>query len=447
MIEKEAEVAETKDQLLAPRLQDFVQEQLGDERSRVGEQSAIGIIRYSDKKKAAFLIQDALGKLTIVKKEFKDSFDFLLQEGMGRIVNLDSYDDLLIGQIELKGAKVATFRSVHSRPSVSILFNYKDPILGNNDKQREFTSSEEEFLKIFTGKGGGLIGFRGSHIPEEYALLIDRAYDKSKIGNLFFFHPEGDERWGVDSVQGLLEFLRTLNKEFVANASFPLQEKALANLEQEVNRGSLRFANEVRYELFKTMTIANVRLREGDRFLKEFFPGLYDIGWRNLARKMGLKTTSDKSTSADLLIDNLIINQESISKVKPIESGKQVTWDRIILDKLKTTRAIKLRSEIPSLKYGINNHEMRIFLRGLVTLVNTANSEQDFSDAEELLQELEARMNKVSLYYNLYDEQEAGINVYFYDYSLKDQEHKTFNIIHSLKTHLNERRKTVFYNT
>lgn len=306
----------------------------------------------------------------------------------GRIIDLRSYDELMVAQIDLKDVTVTTFRSIRTHPSVAISVPYINP----SDTQRDtIRVGEEDILEIFTGERGGIAVLHGMGLPEDNAMILEKDLNGKKHGLVFFFYPTDDPKIGLHSVEGFLEFINRLGTEFERNASIPLQYKVVQAFTKEISRGSFSFMPEAQRDIFKMVLIAHARMatkkpqeRRYSDVLSSHLPSLKP---RLIADITRLFTQAQRKPRAVQAIDRIL--SSGIEQPHVLHGENKDTDKRGgIIGKLQTERAIALRSDIASYLGG-RNQPMVVYLNKLADMAEAAQTPQQFHDAGLLLKEAE----------------------------------------------------------
>lgn len=350
----------------------------------------IGGIIYAQNKKLVLLAEDDDGSLKSASLESPQNIDVNSFMGWdGRVQILNHYDEISIVQVPLMSAVIGSSRSIRSRPSVSIKIPFREL---ENHNYSNLTVKEDDILKVFTGKQGGLLVFEGGDLPDENALVLERRVNELRYGLVFFFHPE-QSKIGIDSGNGLYIFLQRLNEQFTLQDPGPIQKKALGQLEKDIEKGYIKFSD-IRLELFRTQIIAYARMADNTgeghyfEFLRAHLRGMEPNliirlmeSLRGEERKRERRLALDRSI--DLLLEGSIRSSEKREFKKP---QGEVSKDVPIIDRLKTERIKTLRGTLRELPTG--GPVMNLYMQKIVEAINDADEKEEFADLFVLLDEL-----------------------------------------------------------
>jgi hypothetical protein len=361
--------------------------------------SPLGIISYDQGNRLVLLGSNMRGSLVTQFSSTPENFSSeSLIGGEGRFRDLSHLDTLAISQIDLSKPVVSTHRSIRTRPSVAIQITSTDPYqrlsesvdLDIVDQNKgTFTLMEREFLPVFTGERGGIVVMEGANLPEENALLIEKRLADKRHGLLFFFHPSDKET--VDSVEGLYQFIKSLNKEFQGSAEVPYQKEVLTKFGELSESGRFRFDSDVRRELFITQLIALARLSHEHPQYRNKIDGLLPSQPQRRWYQFGSQQNEieDLTHKANEAIDSLLSQKTGDDQIDQNTLERDKQSDQIpVLNKIKSEELRVLRTNLDAYFGSTLNPAMKMYIKFVFEKLGGANETDDLNDLQALIDEM-----------------------------------------------------------
>lgn len=347
--------------------------------------TSLGAIKFGEDK-CLMVGADGQGVLHTKYRDFAGDTSELtgLMGDERRVKNYADCSAVIAVQVDLGAVVLDLQPTLLGGTTVTARIQYTDPLKG---VERWAELDEERLAGVLKGDGGGLEAFRGGSRPEQLALEVNETFDDgSQAAVLCFFYPKDLEGSRRNSISGLREFLKNLNGQYEQNIHTDLQDRALAELKSDLQKGRMRvdglnpsaLQDGVIGELIKSRVILAARTGDSET-LEKLLPGLKPSLWEKVTgvvRKLrDEKVIGVRDVKAVILpgLENgdkhkLITedkNQIAQIEVKPAGNrSKRQEEINAALDELKITNSAYrlLRSAPPANLYLATEVEMSLYL-------------------------------------------------------------------------------------